>query len=419
MTHYDILEVSEKASLEVIKMAYRTLAKKYHPDTFTGDASYSEEKMKRINLAYEILSDSVRRAKYDIFLREQRDQNTNNNNFYNSHTSQQTTSHSEQKTTCRQYKPPYAQNNTNSNTGYTREKHTGVVWEAAKSFFKSFLLVTFICVVFCAIAFITIDIYQDWKASQVPEVVLNAEPTIQKDNNNSTVGTDNQDITYNVCIRTIAFSDSFTAEYVLASWENGDKTEQSMIAIMDQYGSEQGGGQLYIIAPGEFVEEIDEWCFSEKRKPGDYAIIENAYGFSLCYFSSRTAVITYSPYSYIIPRSGDILSGSECLDGSELTITADSNNSYVVKLKTASGIERLSFYVRAGDTVTVGVPAEYLYVYFASGENWQGKKLLFGEDTYYSMDDEIMDFTQYSWEYILYPVHDGNFSETPIDPEDF
>ena len=103
----------------------------------------------------------------------------------------------------------------------------------------------------------------------------------------STVGTHDQEITYNVGIRTITFGDSFTAEYVLASWKNGDKTEQSMIAIMDQYGSEQGGGQLYVITPGEFIEEIDEWCFSERRKQGDFAIIENAYGFSLCYFSGR------------------------------------------------------------------------------------------------------------------------------------
>ena len=96
-----------------------------------------------------------------------------------------------------------------------------------------------------------------------------------------------EQITHNVGIRTITFSDKFTAEYVLASWENGEKTEQSMIDIMDKYGAEQGGGQLYIITPGEFVEDIDEWCFSKKRKQGDFAIIENVYGFSLCYFSGK------------------------------------------------------------------------------------------------------------------------------------
>jgi hypothetical protein len=55
---------------------------------------------------------------------------------------------------------------------------------------------------------------------------------------------------------------------------------------MDEYGSSQGGGKLYVITPGTFAEEIDEWCFSSERKVGDYAIIENVYGYSLCYLSS-------------------------------------------------------------------------------------------------------------------------------------
>ncbi len=119
------------------------------------------------------------------------------------------------------------------------------------------------------------------------------------------------------------------------------------------------------------------------------------------------------------PRSGTILSGREVYDGSEITIHAASGHSCVVKLKTRSGTERISFYVRAGDTVTVGVPAEYLYVYFASGDTWYGKADLFGSRTSYSMDDEIFDFTRYTCEYTLYPVNNGNFSETPIDAEDF
>ncbi len=91
---------------------------------------------------------------------------------------------------------------------------------------------------------------------------------------------------YNVGVRTISFEDKFTAEYVLATWENGAKTEKSMIAIMDEYGSEQGGGQLYIITHGQFVEEVEEWCFSPKRRVGDCAIIKNAYGYSICYISN-------------------------------------------------------------------------------------------------------------------------------------
>lgn len=88
-----------------------------------------------------------------------------------------------------------------------------------------------------------------------------------------------------LAVRTISLGDSFTAEYVLSLWELGEATEASIIEIMDEYGADQGGGQLYIIDPGTFVEEIDAWCFDPSRQPGDYAIIENPYGYTICYIS--------------------------------------------------------------------------------------------------------------------------------------
>jgi hypothetical protein len=90
-----------------------------------------------------------------------------------------------------------------------------------------------------------------------------------------------------VAVRTISIADEFTAEYILETWKSGEATEDSMIEIMDEYGMEQGGGQLYIIEPGQFVDEIDEWCFDNNRRAGDVAIIENVYGFSICYFSGK------------------------------------------------------------------------------------------------------------------------------------
>lgn len=132
---------------------------------------------------------------------------------------------------------------------------------------------------------------------------------------------------------------------------------------------------------------------------------------------SNNSESTLTPVSE--PKSGAILSGIEVYDESEITITASGEESCVVKLKTSSGVTRLSFYVRAGDTVTVGVPAECLYVYFASGDTWYGWSNLFGEYTSYSMDDEMCDFSRYTLEYTLYPVNNGNFSETPIDASQF
>ena len=61
MNPYTELDVPVDASLETIKQRYRTLAQMHHPDK-GGD----EEVFKRIKLAYEILSDPVRRKQYDI-----------------------------------------------------------------------------------------------------------------------------------------------------------------------------------------------------------------------------------------------------------------------------------------------------------------------------------------------------------------
>lgn len=64
--YYEILEVDKNASKEVIEKAYRTLAKKYHPDL--RSSTYSQERMMKINEAYEILSNDFKRKEYDNHL---------------------------------------------------------------------------------------------------------------------------------------------------------------------------------------------------------------------------------------------------------------------------------------------------------------------------------------------------------------
>ncbi|HNF01683.1 MAG TPA: molecular chaperone DnaJ [Ferruginibacter sp.] len=64
--YYEILGVSKGASQDEIKKAYRKVAMQYHPDRNPGDKT-AEEKFKEAAEAYEVLSDSDKRAQYDRF----------------------------------------------------------------------------------------------------------------------------------------------------------------------------------------------------------------------------------------------------------------------------------------------------------------------------------------------------------------
>ncbi|NLA38028.1 MAG: molecular chaperone DnaJ [Methanomicrobiales archaeon] len=62
-SYYDILGVPRSADEKEIKKAYRSLARKYHPDVCKDPGA--EERFKKINEAYSVLSDSQKRAQYD------------------------------------------------------------------------------------------------------------------------------------------------------------------------------------------------------------------------------------------------------------------------------------------------------------------------------------------------------------------
>lgn len=63
-SYYEILEISQTASTEEIKKAYRKLAFKYHPDR--NKEKKTEEIFKIISHAYDVLSNKDKKAKYDI-----------------------------------------------------------------------------------------------------------------------------------------------------------------------------------------------------------------------------------------------------------------------------------------------------------------------------------------------------------------
>ena len=64
--YYEVLGVQKNASDDEIKKAYRTMAKKYHPDLNPGDKE-AEAKFKEVGEAYEVLSDPEKKARYDQY----------------------------------------------------------------------------------------------------------------------------------------------------------------------------------------------------------------------------------------------------------------------------------------------------------------------------------------------------------------
>lgn len=126
-------------------------------------------------------------------------------------------------------------------------------------------------------------------------------------------------------------------------------------------------------------------------------------------------------YSLDRPESGSIFFGSSA-GTNTITVTVCAPEDCLVVLKNYAGDEKLSFYIRSGDTTTINVPDDAYRVHFITGTKWQGygKEKMFGKDANYSMHKSyILCDGNTSWEFDVYPVTDSRFSETPIDEDEF
>jgi curved DNA-binding protein CbpA len=77
--YYEVLGVSPTADDFVIKAAYKAMAQRYHPDKFANnprEAADAEAKMRQLNEAYQVLSDTAKRRDYDASLKQNQQQNS-------------------------------------------------------------------------------------------------------------------------------------------------------------------------------------------------------------------------------------------------------------------------------------------------------------------------------------------------------
>lgn len=95
------------------------------------------------------------------------------------------------------------------------------------------------------------------------------------------------------------------AEKLLATWESGEKTEDSFAELAklhsDDTTTKNKGGLYTDVVKNDLMKQIDAWCFDTTRKTGDYTLLKTDYGYHLIYFveaeeiwhaKSRTALQT-------------------------------------------------------------------------------------------------------------------------------
>ena len=131
--YYDILEVNKNASPEIIEKAYKTLVKKYHPDLQENDLKNKyQEKIKKINEAYEILSDPEKRKNYDLNLKNNKISEDDYNNLINENINL--------KKEINYLKNNYIQNNYQNNSNNTNKNYNENINKTSnQSYYNSYI----------------------------------------------------------------------------------------------------------------------------------------------------------------------------------------------------------------------------------------------------------------------------------------
>ncbi len=127
----------------------------------------------------------------------------------------------------------------------------------------------------------------------------------------------------------------------------------------------------------------------------------------------------------VFVQNGEMIISPQRQGSPEVTVNSPQESNCYVYLKNVYNEKNdVSFYVGAGQSVTVNVPAGTYELYYATGETWYGEKYKFGKETNYSKADEYTTLSEsYSSydivEFTLYAVPNGNMHTENIDESEF
>lgn len=125
-----------------------------------------------------------------------------------------------------------------------------------------------------------------------------------------------------------------------------------------------------------------------------------------------------------LPRSG-LFRGFSPINAPPFKVTNSPGANTLLKLiRTSDGVEVMSIFIRAGQTVELGVPVGSYKAKIASGQTWYGNSIRFGPNTSYATLDTILHFTVEGSQLLgneltLTQIKNGNLKQVPLDANDF
>lgn len=382
INYYTVFGLKYPSSQEEIKKAYHNLIKKYHPDV-GGDT----EKMQILNQAYDVLSDSAKKAKYDKWLLEIIKKDTDSepkksNSYSQPHQQEQQTKLIMHLLTIE---------------GYIREKYIDV--RNLKFDYKKY-----------ADEYNQLYFYETHKGNMIVTNITYKASWFDLKKKRSPKSNPESDPKK---VKKKVRKKAFTLQHPNIS------TILGIIILIAL--------PICIFFSPTIIKHIDgvfSYDYSPSHPTQEYVANNAAQNDS----NPHTATTEPSlPPQEPLPDNGAVFlsSSQQCVAPLTIDTTKTSDNYYIYLKYYGNDRSRdMSFFVRANNSLNIDVPLGTYEMFYCSGSDWYGTENKFGYNTSYCKADERFEFTSdneyvYGHTVTLYPVSNGNLETKEIEESSF